>query len=156
MKGLLFRALALVTTLLPLQMAQAAPKPPPVFGGWSPGKTFTFTVSSVISSGTQGMQVINPAPIPKGVPVLTPGQQVTFTIGKKGELTAPGIKIAFQADGGSANVFVNKPKKGAQPVTATVFKNPNTGEATGVALSFFTFKLTKRIPHVNSVYYTLN
>jgi hypothetical protein len=156
MKKLLFRALALITTLLPLQMAQAAPKPPPVFGGWSPGKTFTFTVTSVISSGSQGGQIINPAPIPQGVPVLTAGQQVTFTIGKKGELTAPGIKIAFQADGGSANVFVNKPKKGAQPVTASVFKNPTTGEPTGVALSFFTFKLTKRVPNVNSVYYTLN
>ncbi len=66
------------------------------------------------------------------------------------------MKIAFQADGGSANVFVNKPKKGAQPSTASVFKNLSTGEPTGVALSFFTFKLAKRVPNVNSVYYTLN
>jgi hypothetical protein len=158
MKKLLLLGLTLLTALLPLQVTEAAraPKPPAVFGGWSPGKTFTFTVTNVISAANQGGVVVNPAPIPKGVPTLTPGQQVTFTIGKKGELLGPGIKIAFQADGGSANVYVNKPKKGAQPTLANVYKNPTTGEPTSVALNYYTFKLLKRVPNVNSVLYTLN
>lgn len=156
MKKLLLHAFALLTALLPLQMAEAAPKPPPVFGGWSPGKTFTMRVDTVISAANQGGAIINPAPIPKGVPVLTVGQDVTFTIGKKGELIGPGLKIAFQADGGSSNVYVNKPKKGAQPTAATVFKNFTTGEPIGVALNFYTFKLVKRVPNVSSVTYTLN
>ncbi|WP_193210884.1 hypothetical protein [Luteolibacter marinus] len=156
MKALVLHAVALFCAFVPLHQAEAAPKPPPVFGGWSPGKTFTYTVTSVISSGSVGTQIINPAPIPKGVPVYTVGQQVTFTIGKKGELIAPGMKIAFQGDGGSANIYLNKPKKGAQPFAANVFKNFTTGEPTSVALSFFTFKLKKRVPNVNTVYYTLN
>lgn len=156
MKKLLLRAFALLAAVLPLSVAEAAPKPPKVFGGFPVGKTFTFTVSNVISSATQGTQIINPAPIPKGVPVLTNGQQVTMKIGKKGELIGPGFKIAFQADGGSSNVYVNKPKKGAQPNAAIVFKNMTTGEPTSVALSFFTFKLVKRVPNVSQVYYTIN
>ena len=156
MKKLLLHAFALLTALLPLHVAEAAPKPPPVFGGWSPGKTFTFRVDTVISAANQGGAIINPAPIPKGVPVLTPGQNVTFTIGKKGELIGPGFKIAFQADGGTSNVYVNKPKKGAQPTSAIVFKNMTTGEPISVAMNFYTFKLVKRIPNVSQVTYTLN
>lgn len=156
MKKLLLHAFALITALLPLQLAQAAPNSPPVFGGWSPGKTFTFTVANVISAANQGGVIIDPAPIPKGVPVLTVGQQVTFTIGKKGELIGPGIKIAFQADGGSANIYVNKPKKGAQPTVANVFKHFSTGEPINIAINYYTFKLLKRVPNVNSVTYTLN
>jgi hypothetical protein len=156
MKSMLLRAFALITAVLPLHLAEAAPKPPPVFGGWSPGKSFTFRVDSVISAANQGGAIINPAPIPKGVPVLNVGQEVTFTIGKKGELIGPGIKIAFQADGGSANVYVNKPKKGAQPTIANVYKSMVTGEPIGVALNYYTFKLLKRVPNVNSVTYTLN
>lgn len=148
---------AFCALFLPVDQAEAKrkPKAPAVYGGWSPGKTFTFTVTNVISSGTQGTTIINPAPIPKGVPKLVNGQQVKFTIGKKGQLIGPGFKIAFQADAGSANVYVNKPKKGASPNTATVHKDPTTGEPVGVSMAFFTFKLVKRVPNVTQVYYTL-
>ena len=157
MRTIVLQLFAICALFIPLNQAEAkkAPKPPAVFGGWSPGKTFTFTVTSKISSATSGAQVIDPAPIPKGVPAFVTGQQVTFTIGKKGELKGPGFSILFQADGGTANVFVNKPAKGAQPTTATVYKNTTTGEPTTVAMGFFTFKLVKRIPSVNTVYYTL-
>ena len=53
MKKLLLHAFALITALLPLQLAQAAPNPPPVFGGWSPGKTFTFTVTNFTGGSIQ-------------------------------------------------------------------------------------------------------
>ena len=156
MKSMLLRAFALVTAVLPLHLAEAAPKPPPVFGGWSPGKTFTFTVDTKLSSANQMGQVLPNVPVPKGIPDLAVGQQVTFTIGKKGELVGPGFKIGFQADGGNSNAFINKPKKGSPPVAAIVFKEVTTGEPFSVALNFFTFKITSRIPTVNSITYTLN
>lgn len=156
MRTIVLQLFAVCALFIPLNQAEAkAPKPPAVFGGWSPGKTFTRTVTNVTSTGTVGMQNINPAPIPKGVPVLVTGQQVTFTIGKKGELKGPGFSILFQADGGTANAYVNKPAKGAQPTTATVYKNMTSGEPTNIAMAFFTFKLVKRIPNVNMVTYTL-
>lgn len=132
MKKLLLHAFALLTALLPLQMAEAAPGPPPVFGGWSPGKTFTFKVTSVSSYAAQiGGNV--PVPVPKGVPVFTMGQDVTFTIGKKGELIAPKVKVPFTADGGSANTYNNKsPKKG----NAVVFKSTVTGEPLNASLQY--------------------
>lgn len=156
MKKLLLHAFALLTALLPLHVAEAAPKPPPVFGGWSPGKTFTFTVDTKLSSANQMGQILPSVPVPKGIPDLAVGQQVTFTIGKKGELIGPGFKIAFQADGGTSNAYINKPKKGSPPVAAIVFKNPTTGEPLNVALNFYSFKMTNRIPTINSVTYTLN
>jgi hypothetical protein len=156
MKKLLLRAFALIAAVLPLSVAEAAPKPPPVFGGWSPGKTFTFTVDTKLSAANQMGQVLTNVPVPKGVPDLQVGQQVTFTIGKKGELIGPGFKIAFQADAGSSNAFINKPKKGSPPVAAIVYKNVSTNEPFSVALNFFTFKMTNRIPTVTSVTYTLN
>ena len=156
MRAIVLQLFAICALFLPLDQAEArAPKPPAVFGGFPVGKTFTFTVTNVSSSGSVGGQIVNPAPIPKGVPVLVNGQQVTFTIGKKGELKGPGFSILFQTDGGTSNVYVNKPKKGAQPTTAIVHKNLTTGEPTGVSMAFFTFKLVKRVPNVNQVYYTL-
>ena len=158
MRTLLLPLFAFCALFLPVDQAEAKrkPKPPAVFGGWSPGKTFTFTVTNVSSSGTQGTTIINPAPIPKGVPKLVNGQQVKFTIGKKGQLIGPGFNIAFQADAGSSNVYVNKPKKGASPNTATVHKDLTTCEPIAVSMAFFTFKLVKRVPNVSQTYYTLN
>lgn len=132
MKKLLLHAFALITALLPLQLAEAAPKPPPVFGGWSPGKTFTFRVTSATSYRAQigGNVPVDP---PGGVPRLTVGQEVTFTIGKKGELITTKVKVPFTADGGSANTYNNKsPKKG----NAVVFKSTVTGEPMSASLDY--------------------
>jgi hypothetical protein len=157
MKKLLLRAFALIAAVLPLTVAEAAtPKPPKIFGDFEVGKTFTFTVANVNSSATEGMNTIPNAPIPAGVPAFTVGQQVTMTIGKKGELIGPDFKVTFVSGGVGANVYVNKPKKGAQPTAVTVHKNTTTNEPTGVSMGFFTFKLVKRVPNVSQVYYTLN
>ena len=156
MRTLFLQLFTICALFIPLTQVEArTPKPPPVFGGWSPGKTFTFTVTNVTSTGNQGGQIINPAPIPKGVPAFVNGQQVTFTIGKKGELKGPGFSVAFQAESATANVYVNKPARGAQPTTATVNKNTTTGEPTAISMAFFSFKLVKRIPNVTQVYYTI-
>lgn len=132
MKKLLLHAFALIIALLPVHLAEAAPKPPPVFGGWSPGKTFTFRVTSATSYAAQiGGNV--PVAVPKGIPVFTLGQEVTFTIGKKGELITTKVKVPFGADGGSANSYNNKsPKKG----NAVVFKSFTTGEALNASLNY--------------------
>lgn len=155
MKKLLLHAFALITALLPLQLAEAAPKPPPVFGGWSPGKTFTFTVTDVSCYTNQGG--VNVAvPIPKGAPVFTLGQQVTFTIGKKGELVATGVKLPFSADGGTSNTYFGKPKGAAPPASGIVFKSLVSGEALNVNLDYVVVKVKKRIPSVTWVSYKFN
>lgn len=158
MKKFLLRAIILLAAVLPLSIADAAPKPkvPKVFGGFPVGKSFTLTVTNRISSATQGTQVINPAPVPAGIPNLQIGQRVTFTVGPKGELVGPGFKIAYTADSISSNSYVNKPKKGTQPTAGIVWKNTSNNEPTGVSLSFFAFKLVKRIPSASQVHYTFN
>ncbi|MCW1886165.1 hypothetical protein OKA04_15615 [Luteolibacter flavescens] len=155
MKKLIVSALALIAAVLP--MAEAAPKPkaPKIFGDFTPGKTFTFTVTTAQTSATQGTTVLPTAPVPKGVPAYTVGQQVTFKIGKKGELTGPGFKLGFLSGSVGANAYFNKPKKNTSPSTGAVHKNTTTNEPTAVSLSFFTFKLTKRIPYVTQTTYIL-
>ncbi|MCW1925855.1 hypothetical protein OKA05_25070 [Luteolibacter arcticus] len=157
MKKLLLRAFALVVAVLPLTVAEAAPKPKPpkIFGGFAVGETFTFTVTNKTVAATQGTTpVVNPV-VPAGVPNYTVGQQVTFTVGKKGELVAPGLKIKFLSESVVSNAYANKPKKGAQPNAAIVHKDTESGDAIGVSLAFFTVKVTKRVPNVNQVTYTL-
>jgi hypothetical protein len=157
MKKLLLRAFALIAAALPLTVAEAAtPKPPKIFGDFEVGKTFTFTVSVANSSSTTGFGSPVVSTPPEGVPNFIVGQQVTFTIGKKGEIIGPGFKVSFVSGGVGANVYMNKPKKGAQPTAVTVHKNTTTNEPTGVSMGFFTFKLAKRVPTVTQTYYTLN
>jgi len=158
MKKLLLRAFALIAAVLPLSVAQAAtPKPPAIFGDFAPGKTFTFTVTTAqtaTTTGFGGSPVLSPT-APAGVPNLTVGQQVTFTIGKKGELIGPGFKIGFLSGAVGANAYINKPKKGAQPTVSSVHKNTTTNEPTAVDMTFFTFKLSKRVPTVTMTTYVL-
>jgi hypothetical protein len=142
MKKLLLHAFALITALLPLQLAQAAPKPPAVYGGFQVGKTFTFTVNTLSAAANVNGQIVNPAPIPKGVPAYTLGQQVTFTIGKKGELTSAGLKLGYTSDGGSSNTYSGKVKPGNVP-SGIVFRDLASGEPIGVALYFISTKRSK-------------
>ncbi len=151
MKKLLIHAFALLTALLPLQMAEAAPKPPAIFGGFAVGKTFTLRVTDVSSYTNQGGTNVA-VPIPNGVPVFALGQEVTFTIGNKGELTAPKVKIPFVSDGGSANVYSGKPKKG----TASVFKSLTTGEPLNTNLDFVVAKGGRTGLNITWVSYKFN
>jgi len=155
MKKLLLHALALITALLPLQMADAAPKPPAVYGGFEVGKTFTMRVNTRSAAANVNGQIVNPAAIPPKVADYAIGQEVTFTIGKKGELIAPGVKLGFTSDGGSSNVYTGKIKPGNTP-TGLVFKNTTTGEPTGVSLYFIATKGGRSGVSVTQVTYTLN
>lgn len=109
-------------------------------------------VSSYTNQGGTNVAV----PIPKGTPVFTLGQEVTFTIGKKGELIATGVKIPFNADGGSANVYIGKPKKTAPPPAASVFKSTVTGEPLNVNMDFVVVRVQRRIPSITWVSYKFN
>jgi len=151
MKKLLLHALALITALLPLHPAAATSDPPPLPGGWSSGKTFTFRVTSVSSYTNPGSGNVD-VPIPKGLPVYSLGQEITFTIGKMGEIIAPGVKIPFLTDGGSANTYLKNPKKGK----AIVFKSFTTGEPLSVALDYQVFKKSKTGYAITWVTYLFN
>jgi len=157
MKKLLLRAFALIAAVLPLTVAQAAPQPPKIFGDFAAGKTFTFTVTTAETATTTGFggTPVSSPNAPAGVPNLIVGQQVTFVIGKKGELIGPGFKIGFLEGDIGANAYVNKPKKGAQPTVAAVHKDTTTNAPTAVSMNFFTFKLSKRVPTVTMTTYIL-
>ena len=150
MKKLLFQALACAAVLLPFSQVQAK-----TYGGFRPGKTFTFTVQEVVSIKAVGFNKPVKAPIPAGVPKFKKGQKVKFTIGAKGQLTATGLSIPYKADGGSANVY-SVVKTGANPSTnlAQVFKNTRS-RPIGVALTFVRGKYSGFTTTTNSVTYTL-
>ena len=107
------------------------------YGGFKPGKKFSFKVTEVVATKQKLGGGPTKTSIPKGIPKFKKGKKVKFTIGKKGELKMPGYSIKFEADGGTSNAYVNKPKGSApQGDAAIVFKDSN-GKPTTVALTFF-------------------
>ncbi|RYD56559.1 MAG: hypothetical protein EOP83_21325 [Verrucomicrobiaceae bacterium] len=154
MKKLLLRAFALIAAVLPLSVAQAAPKPPAVFGEFAVGKTFTFTVVAKTVSATQGTNVVPNAVVPKGVPNLAVGQQVTFVIGKKGELIGPGFKADLLPAGSSVTANIYAPKKSPMSVF-TVNKNTTTHEPINVSVYIIHAKYAKRVMTTTQISYTI-
>ncbi|MES2440726.1 MAG: hypothetical protein V4584_16790 [Verrucomicrobiota bacterium] len=163
MKTLLTALVIAAGALLPAAQVQAAPVGKTTqfaaksFGGFAPGKKFTFIVGEVVSAKATLGGVNKKTPVPKGIPKFKKGQKVKFAIGSKGELKGPGFAIKFETDGGTANVYVNKPKKATtlQADTATVYKD-SANQPVGVALSFFKSTGTGFKTTVYSVYYTLD
>lgn len=136
--------------MLPLAHLQAA-----TYGGFAPGKTFTFTVTSRTSVQTKGTKVTTNAPIPAGIPNYSKGQKVKFTIGSKGQLTGPGLSMPFKSGSATANTYVNPPTSTfAQPNSGIVFKN-SLNKPTGVTLHFFKVELSGFTLTSNTVVYTL-
>ncbi|MCW1915369.1 hypothetical protein OJ996_17425 [Luteolibacter sp. GHJ8] len=154
MKTLFLHLLAFCAVLAPVNMAQArAPKPPVIIGGFEVGKTFTLPITFRDSSSQVAGGEPQPVAPPAGIPAYTEGQQIKFTIGKKGELLAPGIKIPFKTATDQNNIYVGLPtRKAPTPPLATVYKN-SEGEPTGVWLQFVKVKIVKRIPTVYYVNY---
>ena len=93
MKSLLLHAIACCAALLPIAQAQAVEPAAKKYGDFKPGDTFTMTVSNATEIGQR----------PSGFPQFKKGQKVKFTIGAKGQLTAPGFSINFEPDGTSKN-----------------------------------------------------
>ena len=135
MKKLLLQMIVCGAALLPFSQIQAA-----TYGGWAPGKKFTFTVkekeSASLTLGGKPKMVA----VPAGVPNFKKGQKVVFKIGSKGQLTAPGMSLPFKSDAGSANVYYIEPSRShPQADIGQVFKD-STGKPNSVALSFFRVK----------------
>ena len=133
MKTLVVNALVCCAVLLPFH-ADAKPK---TYGGFAPGKTFTFKVKTRVTSKSVGQKITKGVAVPAGVPNLKLGQSVVFRIGAKGQLTSTGkFTIPFKANGGTSNVY-NQLIAGlnSKVNTATVFKGL-ANKPTGVALTF--------------------
>jgi hypothetical protein len=155
MKQLLLTLIVCAGALLPATQMQAAPASKK-FGGFLPGKTFSFVVEERILAKTTGTKVVKIKNPPSGIPNFASGQKVKFTIGAKGQLTAKGLSMPFKSDGGNSNVYVLPPAKGstARANVGIVYKNSN-GKPVAVALSFFKVELKGFVPTVYSVSYIL-
>lgn len=132
MKQLLLKTIACAAVLLPFSQAEAK-----TYGGFKPGKEFTFTVKEKISVKKGLTGAATKTAVPSSVPNYNKGQKIKFKIGPKGQLTGPkNLSIPFKDDGGTANVY-NYYKTGKNPMTntGTVYKNLKN-KPHGVALFF--------------------
>lgn len=154
MKTLLLHLLAFCALVAPLSMAEArSPGPPVIIGGFQVGKTFTLPVIFMASYATVVGGDPQPATPPKGIPAFALGQQLKFTIGKKGVLIGPGFKIPFHSGSADSNTYIGMPsRKSPNPPAAIVFKN-SSGEPIGIGLQFVRVKTAGRIPTTYSVNY---
>lgn len=156
MRTLIIKTIVCCTALLPFAQAQAGAPASKLFGGFAPGKTFSFKVTERVSAQSKGTKIIKKVPVPAGIPNYQVGQKIKFTIGTKGQLTGPGFSMAYKADGGTANAYATIPKTGtSQPNIGQVFKNSTTGRPMSVALSFYKFQISGLTPITNTVVYTL-
>ena len=150
MKKLLFQAIVCCATLLPLAQANAK-----TYGGWLPGKTFTFTVTERITAKTVGAKVTKNVAVPAGIPNFNKGAKVKFTIGAKGQLTATGMSLPFKTDAGTANAYATLPTaSNPQANVGQVYKN-SANKPLGVSLSFFKVTISGFTPSTTTVVYTL-
>ncbi len=106
--------------LLPLSSLQARP-----FGGFEPLKKFKLTVTKVTSVKRAGGTVQTNAAIPAGIPDYRLAQRVQFTIGRRGELKARGLNIAFKNGNRNVNNYLT-------PVTASNLDVQGAGIGKGV------------------------
>lgn len=127
MKQLLVKAIACAAILLPITAGATTYEPfrAKTYGGWEPGKTFTFTVKTrTIAKGSlDGGTKIKK--VPKGIPSFNKGETIKFVIGKKGQLTVPKkFSLPFIADGGTVNEYAIVPSQDRpQGDVGQIYKN---------------------------------
>jgi hypothetical protein len=113
MKQLLTKIIACAAILLPISAGATTYEPfrAKTYGGWEPGKTFTFTVKTrTIAKGS--LNGVKTSKVPKGIPSFKKGDKIKFVIGKKGQLTVPKkFSLPFKADGGTVNEYYIAPDK---------------------------------------------
>lgn len=150
MKQLLLHTIACCAVLLPFSQAEAKS-----FGGFSPGKTFTFTVKVKTVTKTTGFTVKENAPVPDGVPNFKKGEKVTFTVGAKGQLTAKGMSIPFKKDGNIVNTYITNVTSSNPRVDLGHVYKTRSDKPTGVGLSFTRTKGSGLNTSVTAVAYAL-
>lgn len=155
MRTILLKLAVCSSVFFPISEVQAAGPMGKTYGGFTSGKKVTLTVSNVDSTKLENF-VSKKSPVPAGIPKLKKGQKVKFVIGKKGELTFPGISLAFDEDNGTSNAYVDLKSKNFNANSADIFKDTKNNAA-GAVLFLYKEKPggLMPIPVVYTVKYTL-
>ncbi|GAA5124993.1 hypothetical protein JIN84_13450 [Luteolibacter yonseiensis] len=146
-------SLSIVTALgllLPAATLDAAPASKK-FGGFSSGQKFTLTVTEKKSVRTKGDDVKKNAAVPKDIPNFSKGENVTFTIGKKGQLKGPGFSIVYRETEDNENFYANT---GSNGEVASVEKGKK-GNAKEATLIFYKLSFSGVRPVTHTVKYEL-
>lgn len=156
MKSRILQSVILCTTLIAASHADARGPASKSFGGFSTGKLVTLTVREVTSTQAIGSSVKSKVPIPESIPKFAEGQKVTFSVGRKGELTGPKFSIPFLNFSGNVNSYAKQPTQNtASPITGSVFKD-SKGKPVAATLTFYQYRITDYRLSVNLVGYVLN
>ena len=148
MKKLFLPILLGCSALLPVSQLQAAE-----FGDFTPGQTFTLTVTERFTARTKGFKTTKNVAVPNGIPNFKVGEKVKFTIGTKGQLKGPDFKITYRSDRGNYNLYANRPTlETTQGSVATVHKN-SRNKPTRAAVTFDRLTFSGIIPVTTTVDY---
>lgn len=151
MKLLLIPVIAAV-----LMPAAASAAPGKLFGGFPPKKKIVLVVVDRESVRTRGVKVVNDAPIPKGVPEYSLGDNVTLKIGQTGALLIDNFKIPFRRDTDGVNYYSSKaPSSGAKGNSAKIKKSANGKNAVAAEVTFYTYRAQGTTLITNKVTYQL-
>jgi hypothetical protein len=149
MKQLLIPVIACFSAWLPVATADAK-----TFGDLNPGQTFTFTVKERVSTRQVDFNPATSVPVPAGIVNLGPGQKVTFTIGKAGQLKFRNSSLPFFAGKKKYNDYLLSPSGGLSQ-SGLVNKNAK-GKPIGVTLNFLKFETDGVSRTTTTVNYKLN
>lgn len=132
---LISRWITCCTAFALLSQLQAAEPVGELFGGFKPGKKFTFTVKSVeCTKGSLGGLDSEVIPIPKVFPAYKVGQKVTFTIGQKGQLTGPGFSFPLNQPSPLKNYYC--PSRGVFKGGSALVEKSSPSKALSIRLMF--------------------
>lgn len=143
--------LAACSVLLPVGSLCAADST--TYGGFVPGKTFTMTVTNATSIRTKGDDLDHDVPVPDGWPDLQVGQTMTFTIGDKGQLTAPGSSITYKSEKDRLNLHSNNPSFRSPEGEAAAITKSRTEKPRVVRLTFYKLHFSGFTPVTHTVTY---
>ena len=95
-----------VAVLVQLQAAEPFPDD---FGGFKPGKKFTFTVNKVVCDKSRlAGGIREEIPIPKDFPVFRVGDKLITTIGRRGQFKGPGFSFLLIHTSRLENYYVSR------------------------------------------------
>lgn len=126
------------------------------YGDFTPGQTFTFTVTEKTVRKTRGTSVRRDVPVPNSIPDFAVGQNVQFTIGGRGQLKGPGFSIAFEGEEGRFNFYSNDPSFDEPNGEAATVRKSSRNRPKSATLTFYKFKFDGFVPVTTVVHYILD
>jgi hypothetical protein len=150
MKPRILSILACAAALLPFTPLEAR-----TFGGFEPTKKFKLTVKKVTSVKRTGFAVIPDAPIPAGIPDYALGEKVRFTIGRRGELKALGLNIAFKNGNRNVNNYLNQITLSTPDVQGAGIGKSVTGQPKNMIINYQKVETPESSPVIYNVSYIL-